>query len=207
VRKVGQHHGELEQALLRHALQRIARGEVLSLRGVAEDAGVSPGAPYHHFATKEALLAAVARDGFVQLEQALAAVDGTLEPRDRLARMCRAYVDFSLQHSAHYRVMWSPALSSGAFPELSGAALACFSRLEEAVRSVRTAAGGGGGGDDDSESVRRASLAWALAHGIVLLSFDGVLGDLATERGVAPTAQGGAAHDDMAEAVLALVCR
>lgn len=203
-RSVGQHHGNLEEALIAHALRRIARGDELSLRGVAEDAGVSPGAPYHHFATKEALLAAVACDGFVQLGAALAAVDEQLAPRERLMSLCRAYVGFSVGHPEHYRVMWSPALSSGAFAALSSAALGCFLHLEQAVRRVRAE---GGAVDDEAEGLRRASLAWALAHGVVLLSLDGMLGDLAVARG-APAGEGATdAGDDVGAAVLALVCR
>jgi hypothetical protein len=41
----------------------------LTLREVARRAGVSPAAPYHHFADKSALLLAVAHEGFVSLAE------------------------------------------------------------------------------------------------------------------------------------------
>ena len=67
-RSVGQHHGDLRAGLLRAALELLHEGgvEALTLRAVARRAGVSPGAPYHHFADKDALLAAVAEDGFAE---------------------------------------------------------------------------------------------------------------------------------------------
>ena len=56
------HHGDLRTALIsaaRHILETEGR-EALSLRAAARAAGVSQAAPYHHFASKEALLAAIA---------------------------------------------------------------------------------------------------------------------------------------------------
>ena len=56
------HHGNLRQSLLASSLQLLREGgvEALSLRKLAELSGVSRAAPYHHFADKQALLAAVA---------------------------------------------------------------------------------------------------------------------------------------------------
>ena len=68
-RGVGQHHGDLRHSLLTAALQLVAESDVeqVTLRAVARRAGVSAAAPYHHFREKDALLAAVARDGFEAL--------------------------------------------------------------------------------------------------------------------------------------------
>ncbi|MFK7928111.1 MAG: TetR/AcrR family transcriptional regulator, partial [Myxococcota bacterium] len=70
-RTVGQHHGDLRRALLDAALDLVQQGDAqsLTLRGVARHAGVSSGAPYHHFDDKAALLGEVAREGFEQLAQ------------------------------------------------------------------------------------------------------------------------------------------
>src|SRR5688500_291999 len=59
------HHGHLRSALLEAAgeiLDHAGAGE-LSLRETAKIAGVSAAAPYRHFASKEALLVALAEDG------------------------------------------------------------------------------------------------------------------------------------------------
>ena len=56
------HHGNLRRALLDSALAMVEKEgpHGVSLRAVARLAGVSPAAPYRHFAGKEGLLAAVA---------------------------------------------------------------------------------------------------------------------------------------------------
>src|SRR5262245_40005842 len=65
------HHGDLRRALLEAALELIrAEGQaVLTLREVARRAGVTHAAPYRHFKNKEALLAAVAEEGFRDMTQ------------------------------------------------------------------------------------------------------------------------------------------
>jgi len=60
------HHGDLRRALLDAALELLARegASALTLREVARRAGVTHAAPYRHFTDKQALLAAVAEEGF-----------------------------------------------------------------------------------------------------------------------------------------------
>ena len=65
------HHGRLRQALIETAVKTISaqRGiDELSLRELAALAGVSPGAPYHHFPNRSDLLASIAEEGFRRLE-------------------------------------------------------------------------------------------------------------------------------------------
>ncbi|MQR01280.1 TetR/AcrR family transcriptional regulator [Glaciimonas soli] len=63
------HHGDLRKALLEAAVQLIeARGlDAVSVREVAKMTGVSPGAPFRHFATRTALLTAVAEEAIDRL--------------------------------------------------------------------------------------------------------------------------------------------
>lgn len=58
----GYHHGSLPSALVAAALGLLDEGgpEAVRVREVARRAGVSPGAPFRHFADREALLTAVA---------------------------------------------------------------------------------------------------------------------------------------------------
>ena len=73
-KRAGQyHHGDLRRALIEQALRTIdaAGAEGLTLRGVGAALGVSRTALYRHFADKEALLAAVAREGFRLLREGL----------------------------------------------------------------------------------------------------------------------------------------
>ncbi|MEM6369502.1 MAG: WHG domain-containing protein [Myxococcota bacterium] len=168
-RKVGQHHGDLRRALLDAALALIDGGEPSpSLRRVAREAGVSAGAPYHHFEDKAALLAAVAADGFARLDEDLASARGA--PSARLQRLMKRYVQFALDHPAHYRTMFDPQLSD---PDgrLEHLARAVFGRLVDAVARVDPHG-------SDAEAWARARQIWSLAHGAIILQLDGLLPQL-----------------------------
>jgi hypothetical protein len=60
------HHGDLRAAVLKAAASEIERRgfETLSLRELASLIGVAHSAPYRHFADRDALLAALAAQGF-----------------------------------------------------------------------------------------------------------------------------------------------
>src|SRR5580765_8746547 len=64
------HHGALREELITASLTLIEAEGIgaVSLRRVAREAGVSPGAPYHHFADRSALLAAIALQGYEVLD-------------------------------------------------------------------------------------------------------------------------------------------
>ena len=63
--------GDLRDALVAYARQQTEQGciNAMSLRAAARDLGVSSGAVYRHFDDKDALLKAVAHEGFMQLRQ------------------------------------------------------------------------------------------------------------------------------------------
>src|SRR6266404_3557169 len=65
------HHGHLREVLLQAAIQLIAEvgPAAFTLREVARRAGVSHNAPYRHFPDREDLLAAVAAQGFRELNE------------------------------------------------------------------------------------------------------------------------------------------
>ena len=54
---------------------------------VAKAAGVSHAEPYHHFASLDEMLAAVAERGFAQLATAMAAPAPGSDPRERLLQI------------------------------------------------------------------------------------------------------------------------
>lgn len=166
------HHGDLRRGLIDAALALVAEGSLadLSLREVARRAGVSYGAPYHHFADKSALLAAVARQGFEELvvELERATVRRTTLQAQMLA-MAEAYVAFAIGHPSHYRVMFLPGVKqSPDADELHIAADRAFGLLQERVALARV---------EESERTHQmlATTVWAALHGLSLLSIDGVL--------------------------------
>src|SRR5262245_29094712 len=111
--------GDLAGRLLTAAAALIAeRGpQGFSLREVARRARVSEAAPYWHFPSKEALLAAVAEQGFVALGAAMAEVSQRGRNRRRLAGLGVAYVRFALTHPSHLRIMFGPEIrDKAAYP-------------------------------------------------------------------------------------------
>lgn len=173
-RGIGQHHGDLRPALLSASIDILTDegAEALSLREVARRAGVSVSAPYNHFADKNALLAAVAVDGFEKLAIALSAAVSERASAPPLERMAAAYVRFAIGHAAHYRVMFGPEMLAAEVAEPARvASRAAFERLCHAVAEANPDL-------EETAARREALLGWALAHGAVTLAVGGLLGDL-----------------------------
>src|SRR3954454_2630900 len=95
----GYHHGNLKEALIRAALELIAKKGAagFTFAEAARWAGVSPAAPYRHFRDRDELLASVALRGFQQLDAALtrACDDGKPNTFAALARLGKAYLAFA----------------------------------------------------------------------------------------------------------------
>ncbi|MFJ6661083.1 TetR/AcrR family transcriptional regulator [Streptomyces sp. NPDC091377] len=104
------HHGNLRAELLARAETVLAEDGVgaLSLRSLARDLGVSHAAPARHFPDRQALLDALAVEGFERLGAELgeaASGDGGFE--DRLTRAALVYVGFATRHPALLEVMYA----------------------------------------------------------------------------------------------------
>ena len=104
------HHPDLRDALLVEAIRVIDTegGDAVSIRQLAKTLGVSPGAPFRHFADKKALLTAVAEQATARLR---AAVEGALTasphaaPWVQLQAMGQAYLEWSRAHPSHFVVV------------------------------------------------------------------------------------------------------
>jgi AcrR family transcriptional regulator len=178
------HHGDLRRALLQAAEELLERGgghAALSLREVARAAGVSHAAPYRHFADREALLAALAADGFARLADALTAAAAAAPEGGRTRAAGRAYLRFARAHRALYLLMFGPEIRKSAHPALAEAAGAAMAALRGAGEADRGAADRGGSGE--AARARHAMVgAWALVHGLAHLIADGQLAeDLAAD--------------------------
>lgn len=104
------HHGKLRGALLARAAEFIEEAGVdgLSLRQLARDLGVSHAAPGKHFRDKQALLDALALDGFRGMNaRIIGASEAAGDHRSRFVRIARAYVDFAVSHPVLLAVMHS----------------------------------------------------------------------------------------------------
>ena len=162
------HHGHLREALLQAAIQLIAEvGPAgFTLREVARRAGVSHNAPYRHFPDREDLLAAVAAQGFRELNEAmLEAVTHRRSSVGRLKGAGLAYVEFALRRPEHFTVMFDAAVSKHRTPDSTEAAEQAFGTLLTLVKSCQ---------DENrlpSVDVRQlALLAWSMVHGIAKLA-------------------------------------
>src|SRR5579864_5463927 len=102
------HHGDLRSALVRAAMDLLEEsGETaLSLRAVARRAGVSPAAPYRHYADREALVSAVAALGYRELAERLGAAHPYPSTPEQLTSVAVAYVQFALERPALFRIMF-----------------------------------------------------------------------------------------------------
>src|ERR1700726_2167298 len=103
------HHGDLRAACLRAAMELLEEDGAagLSVRAVARRAGVSPGAPYRHYADRDALVSAVAAEGYRELAGYLSAAHPSPSTPDDLAAVAVAYVQFALDRPALFRVMFA----------------------------------------------------------------------------------------------------
>jgi AcrR family transcriptional regulator len=163
------HHGHLREALLQAAIQLIAEvGPAgFTLREVARRAGVSHNAPYRHFPQQKDLLAAVAAQGFRELNQAM--LDAAKHHRNSVARLKRAglaYVEFALERPEHFTVMFDvPPASTHDDPCDAQAAEQAFGTLlgfvKQCLDEGRLPAG---------DVHQLALLAWSMVHGIAKLA-------------------------------------
>ncbi|MFC4128516.1 TetR/AcrR family transcriptional regulator [Nocardia rhizosphaerae] len=180
------HHGDL-RATLMDACLRLIESEGLaavSLRRVAREAGVSSGAPYHHFADRAALLSALSVDGFQQLAAELTATRArAATPLDALAALGETYVRFSRDHPAQFRLMFRPELShSEKHPDAHVAGDAAFAVLAETVADCVSA------GVFPADRADVITIAWwGLGHGLASLWLDGKLDDRSAQLGTRTT--------------------
>lgn len=129
----GYHHGDLSRALI-EAARRLLEAEgaaALSLRAVAREAGVSPAAPYHHFIDKNALLDAVASEGWTALSNAVANARNP-EGEASLTAIGMAYVAFARDNPALYRLMYERIRHKEALP--TAYAGGAYDSVKKAVR-------------------------------------------------------------------------
>lgn len=129
----------------------------LTLRRIAKRAGVSHGAPRHHFATYESLLAAIARTGIQDLDALISPCFQHPDAREAVRGAARVYVDFARARPEMFDLISRHDLLEGAGGHLRDITGRWFADLQQAVASV---AGG-----------RCVALAlWSGVHGLAVLT-------------------------------------
>lgn len=169
-RRASYHHGDLQSALIEAGLVVLERDglDALSLRAVAREAGVSHAAPYHHFADKTALLAAIAAHGFDLLHEEITG-RATGSPADRLQVAAVTYVGFAAENPELFRLMFSGAVSPpDSHPDLQAAARRAYGHITTSL-------------PDETAAVA----AWSLVHGLAMLLLDAQIGGTIPSRSAA----------------------
>jgi AcrR family transcriptional regulator len=136
----------------------------LSLRAVARRAGVSPTAPYRHYADREALVSAVAAEGYRELAAHLAAAHPAPSTTDDLAAVAVAYVAFALEHRALFRAMFVEPCDPRN-EDRTVAAAEVFSYVSTMVTDAFPG----------TDPAVMSTAVWALVHGLAFLHLDGKL--------------------------------
>ena len=136
----GYHHGNLKEALIRAALELIAKkGPAgFTFAEAARFAGVSPAAPYRHFRDRDELLADVARRGFEEFAIALERAwnGGAPEPFAAFERLGKAYLEFARKEPAYYSAMFEAGVPLDISPELSAAGDRAFAVIRTASETL-----------------------------------------------------------------------
>ncbi|GAA2094007.1 TetR/AcrR family transcriptional regulator [Streptomyces albiaxialis] len=121
--RAGYHHGSLPETLTAAALELLdERGlEQVSVREVARRAGVSPGAPFRHFADRQALLTAVADRIFADFEAwQLAEVTRADGEGPVMRTLGRGFVRFAMAHPRRFELITSRLYTAEQPAELHG---------------------------------------------------------------------------------------
>jgi AcrR family transcriptional regulator len=166
------HHGDLRNALIQTGvlmLRDVSPAE-LSLRELAKRAGVSHNAPYQHFEDREALIAAIAEQGFdllvAGISEALAQAGSA--PLTRLHAL-RAYVRFAHRQPRHFYVMFS-GFKTREHPALTRAAERSRDQLIGVIQEAQDAGLLVAGAPYDIGRVF-----WAQLHGIAAIAGAGLM--------------------------------
>lgn len=180
VRRAGYHHGALREALLdaAEALLREEGVEAFTLRECARRAGVSHGAPAHHFGDARGLLSEFSAVSFEQLDAAMRAHRAS-QPATPFAQFLAtgcAYVDYATRNVARFQLMFRSDRLDFANERLAAAGRAVFGQLEETVAALTP-------GLDDAGRRLRVAAAWSMAHGVATLSIDNrMFGQLSADQ-------------------------
>ncbi len=187
----GYHHGHLRQALIDAGMAALAHTEAadLSLRALARELNVSANAAYRHFADKDALLSALAAEGFrlFTAAQSEALRDDTAA--SGIASGLR-YVQFAQAHPNLFRLMFSlcaPGTMQSNNPpdeDFQASAMNAFEQL------LRQSAAPGTQDVFDEATLYKALARWSLVHGLSHLLLEGQLAFFGTQT------------DDLVKAIL-----
>jgi AcrR family transcriptional regulator len=152
--------------------------ENLSLRKLAERAGVSRTAPYHHFSDKNDLLCAIAAQGFLRRHQEARDTfnNSRLTAEEKFAEFICGYIKFAVNNPEEYELMFGRNIwkQNNSTQELRDVAYPCFQHQLEMITSWQQM-----GLISGDNPLRTSQVIWGAVHGIAKLWIDGIYTDSA----------------------------
>jgi AcrR family transcriptional regulator len=170
------HHGDLRRALIDAALQLAAEGgpAAVSVREAARRAGVSPGAPFRHFESRDAMMMAVAAETQRRFRAEIAAALAEAPADDPLSRyrgFGLAYLRWAMRNPAYFEI-----ISSGRYFDHDAAAELSRDNAELIGLTGRLLAEAFAAGQLRSVDLKQVQLAGrALVYGFARMNIDGHL--------------------------------
>ena len=167
-RKSAYHHGDLRDALV-DATRKIIEEEGVeqfTLRESARRAGVSHGAPAHHFGDKTGLLTEVAVQSF---EERLALSEAYMaqasdDPMDRLRACGMAHIEYAIAHPRLTELCWRAGVVDRESPGLQNVMQRMSDNLISSMSAVT-----GQAMKPEKEANPQTLLALAVVHGFASL--------------------------------------
>ena len=143
--------------------------DAVTLRAVGHAAGISHNAPYKHFKNRDALLAAGAAAEMVLLAEAFrSARKKSAKPAAKLLRALQVVIDFSVEHPARYRLLFSDPAIAAQKGELERTAFAAFGEFIVIVEECQVAQA-----LPDVPNTTLAGLLFSTMHGLIALKASG----------------------------------
>jgi AcrR family transcriptional regulator len=168
------HHGDLRRVLIDAALGLAEESgiEEVSMREAARRAGVSPGAPFRHFESRDALMTAVAEEAQrrfrVEIETALAEAP-TDDPLLRFRSLGLAYLRWAMRNPAHFEI-----ISTGRYFDHDRAASLSRDNAELIAMTERTLSEAFARGQLRVTDLKAVQIAGrALVYGFARMNIDG----------------------------------
>ena len=154
----------------------------LTMRALADRVGVSRTASYRHFANKDALLFAIAEEGFRELTIRYRKINRnkSLDSISRLQNIGLVYIEFAILNPGSFRLMFGQEITQHQRSEkLYSNASEAFNELLIAVKAFQ-----------DEQNMAKgehsilANISWATVHGLATLLLDGQIQVLGANYGL-----------------------
>jgi AcrR family transcriptional regulator len=166
-------YGNVRSRLLKTASEILSEKGIkkLTMRSLGSKVGVSRTAPYRYFKNKDALLLAIAEEGFNELTIRYRKInrDNSLDSFSRLQHIGLAYIEFAIKNPGAFRLMFGrQIIQQDRSEKLCSDAKKTFNEYLIAVKALEE--------DKSITSVDYAVLAnyfWTIVHGLAILLING----------------------------------